>query len=161
VEITSYLTVTGASQGEIEGGCVHKDHTGKIEILSFDHEISVPVVAEYHHAGGKPVHRPIVIQKEIDQATPRLYQALFRGEKLTTVEFEWYRFEKSNQKLYYKVILEGALVSGVKPHSPHVLDTDEEKFRFIESISFIYEQITWSWGESGEVLFTQQWLDEV
>ena len=161
MDISCYVSIDGVAQGNIAGGCTHSDHLGKIELLSFDHDVSVPITVEYHHAGGKPVHQPVVVEKDIDQASPRLYQALFRGEKLNKVELEWYRFEDGKQQLYYRILLEGALISGIKPQSPHVLFSDQEKRCLSERVSFIYEKITWSWGQSGEVLYTQQWLDEV
>jgi type VI secretion system secreted protein Hcp len=159
MDITSYLTIDSEVQGNITGSCEHRGHKDKMIVLAFDHGVEIPLVLEHGKVGGKPTHQPVVVEKDIDCATPKLYQALFRGEKLSQVNIEWYRFGgKGVQELYYKIELSGALISSIVPSAPHVLNSNFERWQLSERISFIYESITWSWGNSGEILYRQNWL---
>ncbi|MFH1101546.1 MAG: type VI secretion system tube protein TssD [Methanobacteriota archaeon] len=110
-ETSIEMLIEGQTQGVIEG----EGHQGWIEVNSFYHEISVP----YENDTGLPSpseqrqHKPITITKEIDKATPQLYQALCQEEPLT-ITLSWYRIDPTNMKeswqQYYTITLQNARI---------------------------------------------------
>ncbi|HRB82604.1 MAG TPA: type VI secretion system tube protein TssD, partial [Nitrospira sp.] len=92
--IPAYLTVEVEKQGKIEGSCDLKGREGAILVQAFDHEVRIPSDPQTGLASGKRVHGPLKIVKQVDKASPLLYQALCTGEHLKSVEIKWYRIAK-------------------------------------------------------------------
>jgi type VI secretion system secreted protein Hcp len=88
---------------------------------------------------GQRMHKPFVITKYIDKATPPLYSALVNNENLPTVILRYYRPDAANRPVvYYTVQLVNANIA-----------TIEEGFPNTEKISFTYQKIIWTWTEGG------------
>lgn len=155
-----YVTVEGEEQGRIEGAGQHQDDEGLIEIFSFDHEVAIPRKATEALTAGRPVHQEIVIGKLVDPSTPKLYQAMDQHERLTTVEFEWYAYNRSGiRELAFSIELRNALVTRIRPSMPDYLDSESDKYRFLEYVSLTYETIVWSHGQ-GDIQFEATWQSE-
>jgi type VI secretion system secreted protein Hcp len=88
---------------------------------------------------GKRRHEPIVIRKEIDAASPRLFRALATNEVFPSVVFEFHGGTYSLQK---------ALVTSVH----HVTAGGHE----LEEVSFTYQKIEWTLTKGGKS-FTDEW----
>jgi len=143
------LTIVGEEQGDFEGSCELENREGSILVMAFDHTVEIPTDANGATAGRR-VHRPITITKEIDRSTPMLYQALCSGERLTSVELEWYRIDETGtEELYFTIALENALISKVHPWVPNVLDKEKASYRHMEDVSIVYEKIIWTWELDG------------
>lgn len=150
------LTVIGEQQGQIEGSCDIVDREGTILVQAFEHLVEIPSDAR-GVSSGRRSHRPMTITKEIDRSTPMLYQALCTGERLTEVRLDWYRLDgMGTQELYFTILLNGALVSRIKPWVPNVLDRANDVYRHMEDVSFSYEKITWIWEPDG-IEFEDYW----
>ncbi len=151
------LTITGEVQGQIEGSCEMEGREDTILVQAFDHLVEIPA-DERGVPSGRRVHRPLTITKEIDIATPKLYQALCTGEFLTDVTLEWYRLDgMGQQEQYFTIQLENALISRIRPWVPNVLDRANETLRHMEDVSFTYEKIIWTWEPDG-IEFEDTWL---
>ena len=87
--LPAYMTITSETHGEIEGTCDVEDREGTIVVQGFDHTVEVPT-DERGAPSGRRVHRPVTILKEIDRASPILYQVLCTGELLTEVEITFF-----------------------------------------------------------------------
>lgn len=155
-----YVTIEGEQQGRIEGSGQHQEEEGLIEIFSFDHEVALPRKATEALTAGRPVHQEIVIGKLIDTSTPKLYQALDQHERLKSVGFEWYAYNRSGiRELVFSIELEGAIVTRIRPSMPDYLDPASDRYRFLEHVSLAYESITWSYGH-GDIQFEASWHGE-
>jgi len=109
---------------------------------------------------GRPVHQEIVIGKRVDRSTPKLYQAMDQHERLTRVEFEWFAFNHSGiRELAFKIELENALVTRIRPSMPDYLDPESDRYRFLEHVALVYETIVWSYGQ-GDIQFEATWQSE-
>ena len=84
--LQAHMTVEGTEQGKIEGECPMKGREGTIEVQQFDHEVYMPHDNNNGLPTGNAVHKPMVVCKEFDKASPKLYKALTRGERLKNVE---------------------------------------------------------------------------
>ncbi|HKJ86957.1 MAG TPA: type VI secretion system tube protein TssD [Gammaproteobacteria bacterium] len=153
-----FLKLSGKSQGNIEGSSTHPEREDQIEVLAYDHVVEIPPRRGAGVPFGKPVHGQIRIKKWLDRATPRLYQALLQEEPLDEAVFTWLHFNASGQEEeLYTVRLENGRVTRMQPWMPDSVDPSSERFWHMESVSFAYEKIIWSWGTGGEVEFEDTW----
>jgi type VI secretion system secreted protein Hcp len=146
----AFLTATGNTQGSIEGSCAIKDHANKMLINSVSHKIEIPKSPQTGLPTGKRVHGPLMLKKNYDKASPKLFQALCTGEQFSAVKLEYYRVSPAGkEELYYTTELKNAIivsidyikVDAVNPASgPHL---DEEV------VSFTYETIIQTWTPDG------------
>ena len=147
-----FLTLSGAEQGNIQGGSQHVENESEIEILRIEHEIKVPSGSDAKVSAGQPVHGGLTINKLIDRSSPKLAQAMCTREVLSEVVLAWYHHTSSGtRELVYKVMLKNALITRINTWSPHLYEKDEEEYRLMEDITLSYESIIWSWGSEGDV----------
>ena len=72
----AYLTATGGRLGDVKGDATERGREGSIPLLSVAHAVETPIDPATGQASGRRQHRPIVVTKRIDQASPRLLEAL-------------------------------------------------------------------------------------
>ena len=148
--MTSYLQVTGTNQGAIEGDCTQTGHENTILVYEFEHEIEIPRDSLTGLPTGQRVHRPLVITKHIDGASPKLNQACVSGEQLTEVILEFYRIsERGIEEHYYTIKLERAIVVNMRSHKPMTLIEETKPLHDMEIVSFTYEKIIWTYVPDG------------
>jgi len=158
MEFCGYMTIEASIQGNIEGSSIRKARQNAISLLSLNHEVKLPFQSHRNIGNGAIVHEPLVIVKEVDKSTPKLYQALLEKEVLPNVILEWFRFtEQGEELLYYKILLKNAYIISVSPWTPPVDKKEFEYLRFMENIAFAYESITWSWGPDGDIAYQTNW----
>jgi type VI secretion system secreted protein Hcp len=142
---TAYLTLTGKAQGAIKGNVTAKGREGAIALLSVAYGISSPFDPATGQTSGKRQHKPIVVTKAIDEASPTLLKALVTNEVLTTVKIEFWRSAPEAAASYYSIALTNAIVSDVTLNSSASEATTNE----IEQLQFVYQKIAWTWTASG------------
>jgi type VI secretion system secreted protein Hcp len=148
--MTSYLTMTGTNQGAIEGDCKQTGHEKTILVYEFEHEITIPRDNLSGMPSGQRVHRPFVITKQIDSASPKLNQACCSGEVLTEVALEFYRInDRGLEELYYTIKLENAIVVDMKCYKPMTLIEETKPLHDMEKVSLSYEKIIWTYVPDG------------
>ena len=153
------LTVIGELQGEIQGASDVTDREGSILVQAVDHCVELPTDS-HGMSSGRRVHRPLIVTKEIDKASPMLYQALCTGERLVEVKLDWFRIDDTgNEELYFCVLMKNALISQVKPWMPNSMDAGKVNFRHMEDVAFIYERIRWVWEPDG-IEFEDVWGED-
>src|ERR1051326_3029705 len=115
-----YVTIQGSKQGTFKGGADGVGKTKKnarIPGIRFFFETISPRDLATGQASGKRQHKPILITKEWDAASPQLFSALVNNEILKSVLFE---FVKTNAQgaefVYHTVKLTNASVSDIKAY---------------------------------------------
>ena len=137
-----YLTINGQTQGKIEGGCAIEGHVGKILVQAVDHTIEIPKSIQTGLPTGKRIHGPMTITKELDKASPKLFQALTSGEQLTSAKLEYYRISpQGKEELYYTVEVKNAIITSMRKYVPVCLDPSNQSMGHMEQVSFTYETI--------------------
>lgn len=127
-----HVDIVGSKQGPIHGSCEMKGRENTILVQDVHHEIHIP----QGETGGRRIHSPLVITKEIDRSSPLLEQAMVMGEVLSQVTVKWYRIdEKGHEEHYYTILLEKARITSM------TIDME------IETVSFSYQKITWRWEQ--------------
>jgi type VI secretion system secreted protein Hcp len=140
----AYLTVHGQKQGDIKGGATEKGREGSIPLISVAYEVDAPFDSATGQASGKRVHKPITIVKVIDQASPRLLQALVTNEVLTSVKIEFWRPVPEAAAPYFSIMLTNAALAGIA-----LAPSSEDASNEYERVQFTYQKITWTYLETG------------
>ena len=153
--IDAALTLVGPD-GPMRGGAdrgVPNPRGGEgIAVLDVRHTLISPRDVVTGEVTGKRRHAPIVVTKDVDRATPQLLHVWARNDVLTTWRLDVFGADAFGRRvLRYTIELGRAHVVEV------ALLTPEEVTFPRESVSFAYEQITWTWAE-GKVSSTDDWL---
>ncbi len=148
--IPSHLSLTGNTQGKIEGSCEIVGREGTILVYAMDHLIQIPRDPRTGLPTGQRVHDPLTVTKEFDKSSPPLYQALCSGEQFSEVKFEFYRISpEGTQELYFTITLENAIIVNIKAWYPPTMLASSEPYRHMEDVSFTYAKIIWTWEPDG------------
>jgi type VI secretion system secreted protein Hcp len=148
--VNSYLNLTSSKQGEITGSATDHPHEGSIEVLGWSHEVISPRDIASGAATGKRQHRPIIISKPIDRATPLLMRALITNEIITSWRLECWRMAKDGTpEPYYRIELTDAAIIGISTEETSNQQADMMTQAVREHVSFNYAQIAWTWLEDG------------
>ena len=145
-----FLSITGNTQGKIEGSCAIEGHAGTILVQAELNDVKIPRSPQTGLPSGKRVHEPFTITKELDKSSPKIFQALTTGEQLSEVLLEYFRISTAGkEELYYTIKLENAIVVSVHKWVPNCLDKSKEAYGHMEDVSFSYEKVTWSFSIDG------------
>lgn len=150
------LTLVSQEQGEIEGSCDIEGRENTILVQSFKHIVDLPS-NESGLPSGRRIHRPLMITKEVDKSTPKLYQALCTGEVITEATLRWYRLDGSGDELqFFTVLLQNALIVKLESWVPDVLDKNYAGYSNMENLWLTYEVIRWTWEQDG-IEYEEHW----
>jgi type VI secretion system secreted protein Hcp len=137
----TYLQIDG-----IPGEALDDKHKDWIEILSYSHIMDQPTSNTRSSAGGaatgRTVHGDFVIEKYLDKASPKLYEAVSNGKHIKKMKLEVCR-AGGGQLKYFEVTLEEVLISNITLEKPR----DGETVPY-ERVSLNYGKIEW--------IYTQQ-----
>jgi len=121
---------------------------GPFEIYNWGQEIIAPIDAASGLPTGKRQHKPFVITKELDAASPLLYQALVTNETISSLTVRVFKQSKSPRNLAFVIKLANARVIGVSKTA----DADKKTDGFeLEKLQFVYQSIEWTDVKSGAV----------
>jgi type VI secretion system secreted protein Hcp len=146
--LNAYLTLKGQKQGNINGSVTQKGRENSILIHSFDNEILSPRDPASGLATGKRQHLPLVIVKEVDQSSPKLWTALVSNETLITWELRFWVPGvpvTAGEKQIYTVILTNASIASMHEFMKDDQVPSQATLPLQEQISFTYQKIEWTW----------------
>jgi type VI secretion system secreted protein Hcp len=142
----AYLTLRGQKQGDIKGGATEKGREGSIPLISVAYRVETPHDPVSGLPTGKRLHSPITVVKVIDQATPRLLQALVSNEALTSVRIEFWRPVPEAVAPYFVIVLTDAALAVIA-----LTPSSEDGSHEYEEVQFTFRKITWTYPEMGEI----------
>lgn len=155
--LNSYLSLKGAKQGNIYGSVTQKGRENKIMVIATNHEIVSPRDPASGLATGKLVHQPFVITKEVDKASPLLYNALVNNENIVSWELQFWKPSATGAEVqYYTVKLTNANISSIDMKMPNNKDASLMKLETFEEVAFTYQTIEWIWVDGG-ITATSNW----
>ena len=148
--LNAYLKLKGQKTGEIKGSVTQKGREGKIMVIAVSHEILSPRDPASGLPTGKRMHKPMVITKELDKATPLLYNVLVNNENVTEWELQFWRPSATGaEQQHFTIKLTNANIASVSLRLPNNKHPDLMKFETYEEIAFTYQKIEWTWTEGG------------
>ncbi len=83
-----FLKVTGQKSGAIKGGVTQKGHEGGIKVLAYGERVSSTRDPQSGLPTGKRTHEPLTFVTDLDQSSPKLFNALVNNENLSDVSLE-------------------------------------------------------------------------
>ena len=130
----------------IPGECTDDKHKDWIEVLSFEHIITQPKSATKSSAGGASTerceHGDFIIEKHLDKASPKIYEACSSGKHLKDVTIELCRAGGDKLK-YMEIKLEEVLITAVVPSAK----AKGEDNLPTEKVHFDYGKIKWTYTQ--------------
>ena len=155
----AYISLNGGKSNS-KGGPVHRMSYGPLSITPHNLGSALFQVKTQHDAGGgKRQHSPITIVREVDSASPLLWQGLCTNEALRAVDISLVQRPSSGsgEVVVERITLTNAVISKVHRYTPHlgsefnVHDTDE-----MEEIQFAFQKITFS-NVAGSTSTSDDW----
>ena len=153
--LNAYLRLKGQKQGEIKGSVTLKGREGKIMVIAANHEIISPRDPASGLPTGRRLHKPFVITKEVDKASPLLYQMLTTNEHITEWELQFWqpavasRGGASAERQHYTVRLTNAAIASINFRMLNNKNPDLMRYAEYEEIAFTYQKIQWIWTDGG------------
>ena len=148
-----HVTVQGEKQGKIEGSCVLKGREGTIEGVRFQYTVNIPRDPQSGLPSGKRIHQPVVITKNLDKSSPKLFKACITGEHMKKVEIKFYRIDRAGmEQHYYSIKLDDAIVVSVRQYANALNLNDPlatNRGPELEDISFTFKKIKFTWEIDG------------
>ncbi|MNF73232.1 MULTISPECIES: Hcp family type VI secretion system effector [unclassified Pseudomonas] len=162
----AFMTLHGEHQGLISAGAFTEASVGntyqkgredQIMIQALSHGIFVPKGS----GAGRRMHKPLIVTKAIDKATPLINNALCSGELLKICRVEWYRSSAQGiQEHFYTMELEDAVIIGAEVLMPHCQDPGTAHLTQVEKVHFSYRRIYWR-HEVSRTMGSDEWSTEV
>lgn len=143
------------------GSSLDKQHKDWSDVRGFHHDLEYPFDMRENRGRGEPTHGPCTVVKEIDKATPKLYEALAKKKKVNSVELEFWRDKpgEGGSEKYFTIKLTDCRVVHAKPFMPDGDTGDETTPPHMEEVGFAYRQIDWTWLSGGQVPTTFDFSD--
>jgi type VI secretion system secreted protein Hcp len=133
-----HMTVSDGGSN-IEGSCTAAGKEGTIAVVGLGHQVWIPYDPASGNTSGSRRHEPLTILKYIDKSSPLLYRMFSQGNT-GDMQLKFYSDDHPGGgiQLYYTITLETVRIVDMKMAFPNV-----------ESVSFIYHDITWLWEDGG------------
>lgn len=161
----AFMTLHGSRQGLISAGAFTEASVGnsyqngredKIMVQAFSHGILLPNGA----GAGRRMHKPLVITKTIDKASPLIQVALCSGERLSKCCLEFYRTSAhGTQEHFYTIELEDAQIVSAEVFMPDCQDPVTAHLTQREKVHFSYRRIYWR-HEISRTMGSDEWQSE-
>jgi type VI secretion system secreted protein Hcp len=144
----AYMEIAG-----IKGDCTDKDHAEWIEIQSFSHGLSQQIGGSRSAGGaataGRCDHQDFTVIKQMDFATPKLFEKCCDGEHISKIVIDLCR-AGANPVSFMKFTLSDCVVSAISPGGSSGGGMP------VESLMINYGKIEWLYNktdpQSGKVV---------
>ena len=152
-----YLWLKNDAGNDVKGSVNVVGREGSIEVVAQSHSVYIATDDNTGKLTGTRTHAPYVFTKEVDAASPYLYQAATTGQTLTSAEFKWYRIDNNGQEVeYFNATLENVKVVRVASEMHDIKDPTKSKHNHMEEIELRYEKITWLYLD-GNLMHDDSW----
>lgn len=135
-----YMKIDG-----IEGEATDEKHVKEIQILSYSHGLSMPMVGDASGGGsrasGKAVFQDFSFSKYLDKSSAHINLACCQGTHFKTIKLTCYRADDKGRVAYLVYDFEDSMVTSVSIGGS---GGDMP----VESISFTYAKVKWTYSVS-------------
>lgn len=145
-----YLKANGADvQGESTQTSLGRENS--IECLSFEDSVRTAREKGSGMATGRRTYEPVRVTKRIDKSSPLLAKALCNNEVIEGV-FKFFRPNPTGDgttEQFFTVGIKEGRVAAIKRTSPDTLDPASALAPPMETIEFVFHNITWAYTNGG------------
>jgi len=141
------------------GGSEKEGREGTSDVFEFRHSLSQPFDPATGSPTGPRQHSPLRVVKVIDKASPGLHKALAQGETMDKVRVDFYRIDPATrtEEVYYTITLTDARIVDIQTFMPTSFLPENESYRHMEQVTFVYGKITWDWLPD-DIQATDTWV---
>ena len=160
----AYMWAKGQKSGQIKGSCIQKGREDSVCVIAVSHSIISPRDPQSGLPTGQRMHKPYVITKELDKATPVLYNVLCTNENLSEVTLKFWTPQikattgVGSEVNHFTVKLTNANIASIDFRMANIRHPDLVKFAEWEEIAMTYEKIEWTWNDGG-IMAMDSWLE--
>jgi len=155
--LNAYLSLVGSRQGPIRGSVTQKGRENKILVFAVNHEIVCPRDPASGLPTGKRVHKPLMLLKELDRATPLLQSVLCNNENIASAELQfWQPSPTGVERQHYTVRLTNANISAIHFKMPNNRSPKLAQRTEYEEVYLTYQRIEWTWND-GHITASDDW----
>lgn len=155
----AYIKIQGSTQGLISskasseasiGNRYQAGHEDEIMAQEIEHIVTVPTDPQSGQPTGQRVHKPFIFTCSLNKAVPLLYNALTKGERLTSVEIHWFRTATNGgSEHYFTTKLEDAIITDITLIMPNAQDKNNADKTELFKVSLNYRKIIWEHTAAG------------
>jgi len=162
-----FMKIDGIPGESTEGG-----HEGWIELESYSYEVAGPIPSDGLH-GGRPDFGDLVIMKQLDKSSPKLYEACCNGQHIAEVILEVCESSGANS-VFMRYVLKDVICKHIDSSSPRIFKEwgsaspqifagapggaiVEPESRPVESVSLNFGKIRWEYVTSEGQTVTTGW----
>jgi type VI secretion system secreted protein Hcp len=147
-----YMSVKGKHQGSFKGESTKNDKGNASAKGVLCHGFQYAVQAQLDSQSGLPTgkrqHKPVVITKEVDSASPLLWHALCTNEAFQSATLSFVRPDSSGKEVVFKTIeLTNSTISKIEYAPPH-------KGKRSQAITLLYEELAVDGAKNGAVPYS-------
>lgn len=160
----AYMWAKGQKSGQIKGSILQKGREDSVGVIAVSHEILSPRDPQSGLPTGQRMHKPFTITKELDKASPILYNVLCTNENLSEVTIKFFTPQLKAatgvgaEVNHYTVKLTNANIATISFRQANIRHTDLVKFPEYEEIAMTYEKIEWTWNDGG-IMAMDSWIE--
>ena len=152
----AYMWAKGTKTGAIDGSITQKSREKSMGVIAVSHSIISPRDPQSGLPTGQRMHKPYVITKELDMATPLLYNVLCTNENLSEVTIKFFTPQikatggTGAEVQHFTVKLTNANIASIDFRMANIRHPDLVKFTEYEEIALTYQKIEWTWNDGGK-----------
>lgn len=148
--LNAYLEIVAQIQGPILGSVTQKGREGSIGVIAVSHEIVSPRIPGTGRPTGKRIHKPLVITKLVDRASPLLYAVLTTNENIPSFALRFFAPDPMGiEKQHFKISLTNAHISSIQFRMTNTRSKFGLQMPEREEVAFTYQKISWTWNDGG------------
>jgi type VI secretion system secreted protein Hcp len=159
----AYAYLKGQKTGQIKGSVIQKGREDSIAVIAVSHSIVSPRDPQSGLPTGQRMHKPFVFTKELDKATPLLYNVLCTNENLSEAVFKFWTPQiratsgVGSEVQHFTIKLTNANIAAIDFRMANIRHPDLVKFSEYEEIALTYEGIEWTWTDGG-IMAHDSWV---
>lgn len=158
MSLPAYLFLYDESGVLINGSCSASGREGAIEVMSTQHTMNLSADAHSGMLTGSRMHHPVIINKEIDCASPYLADLLCTGNKISKAILRFYTIIDAGIEVeLYTITLEKVIISSISLHHSYIPGSTSQNM--METVSLRYGGITWNYLR-GNIIKNDFWGKE-
>ena len=161
-----YAYLKGQKSGQIKGSILQKGREDSIGVIAVCHSIVSPRDVQSGLPTGQRMHKPFVFTKELDKATPPLYNILCTNENISEAVFKFWTPQiratagVGTEVQHFTIKLTNANIASIDFRMANIRHPDLVKFTEYEEVALTYQKIEWTWTDGG-VTAEDDWLARV
>lgn len=157
--IPVYLWLTNDAGNQVKGSVDLHGREGSIEIVELMHNVELPIDDKTGKITSKRQHGDYALIKELDCASPYLYQGVSSGRKFKQAVLKFYRVNYNGQEEeYFRVTMNNVRINEIEPFMFDIKNPVFEKHNHLEALYLAYEKITWHYLD-GNIIHSDLWND--